>query len=476
LKTSSPPWSGAARRSSSPSSSRCCAGSRTWRRFWRSPLPGSKKRQAVKPETYRRQAEAAFDSSDGEYGSWDEIADGLAAVKAIGDDFLQQKDYAAASAVYQGVAEAVCARYEEVRDDEGEISSVGSECATGLGQCLEALPDNRARREGILRALFEIVLADLGAGGIGLGDQASEVLDEQPTAEERRLLANWVREEIKGSGDWARQGLGGWLLDLEGDTLDDPEYLKLCRDAGLRLPLLARLLERGRLDEAAAEARRASDYELLGLADLLVKHRKAALAEELIAERARTSNDSRLLEWQKKRAESRGDAATVLELAEALFRQRPSLEGYKELRKLASKQGKWEELRPKLHQFLKRERHAYVLVPVYLDEGEIDEALAAVKGGKLSYFGPDRLELEVAEAAEKPRPREALEIYRKYAEGLINSRGRESYRQACSYLKKMRDLYKGLDESAAWGTYLDKLREQHKGLRAFHEELRSAKL
>jgi uncharacterized Zn finger protein len=443
------------------------------------PLPGAAPAgTAVSPDAYRRQAEAAFHGQDGyEWGAASAIADDLLAVKEVGDEFLRREDHAGAAAVYEGILAAVRDNYQTVHDEEGDLHVVVGDCSEGLGKCLDAETDP-ARREAILRALFEVVRFDIDQGGIGLSDRAPD-LEEHATQAERRTLASWVRQAMADARDWSRETLGGWLLDLEADTLDDEAFLRVCRETGRTHDLVDRLLQLGRLEEAVREAERASDWELLSMADLFVSRRHGDVAERLVRERSRKSHDTNLLEWLKKRAIEHKDSAAALGLADTVFRAQPSLERYKEIRKLARKVGRWDALRPRLLEFLQDERHAYVLIPVYLDEGEIGRALEAVKPERPSAYGYGYgygMALEVAKAAEKARPQAALEIYRRQAEGLIDQRGRGAYQEACKFLKKVRDLYQRLDEGAAWTRYVGRLREQHRSLRALQEELTKARL
>src|SRR5205085_715412 len=74
------------------------------------------------------------------------------------------------------------------------------------------------------------------------------------------------------------------------------------------------------------------------------------------------------------------------------------------------------------------------------------------------------------------RSREAIELYRQYAERLIALRDRKNYQAACKYLAKMRALYEKLGESDAWTSYITALREQNRNLRALKEELANAGL
>lgn len=442
--------------------------------------PAGGRSAAAKPETYRRQAAAAFRSGGYEWGAAGQIADELDAIRETGDGFLEQEDFAGAAAVYEGICTAVVENYETVQDEEGDLHGVVEDCVQGLAKCLAALKEDPVRREAILRTLWEISLLDIEQGGIDLGADAPDLLVEQTTPEERRTIAGWVREAMPQGKDWGdswrRQSLGSFLLELEAETLDDEAFLRVCRETGRTHDLVDRLLELGRLKEAVAEAERAGDYELIGLADLFVQHGHGDVAERLMQERSHKSTDSRIIEWLKKRAARRGDTATALELSEKLFRQQPSLQGYQEVRTLAKKQRRWQELQPELLAFLRKTpHHQYVLVQVYLNEGDIDRALEAVKGERNYSFGYG-MKLEVAKAAEKTRPRAALEIYRKEAESLIAQRNRGSYESACKYLKKVRTLYERVNEREAWDAYVTRLRTQHQALRALLDEMRKAKL
>jgi uncharacterized Zn finger protein len=84
--------------------------------------------------------------------------------------------------------------------------------------------------------------------------------------------------------------------------------------------------------------------------------------------------------------------------------------------------------------------------------------------------------LDVARAAEKDYPREALALYREYAEGLIEQRSRESYRAACEHLRKVRDLQQRLGDPDVWAHDIAELRERYRSLRALREELDRAGL
>ena len=105
--------------------------------------------------------------------------------------------------------------------------------------------------------------------------------------------------------------------------------------------------------------------------------------------------------------------------------------------------------------------------------GEVKRALAVVNA---PWGRRAAQRLAVAKAAEKDFPREALALYREEVEQQIGQRNRQAYRDACGYLRKMRDLHMRLEDRAAWDAYVAGLRGQHRTLRAFQEELVRAKL
>ena len=452
------------------------------------PLPtGGRRAAPVNPETYRRQAAAAFRRGDYEWGAEAGIADELLAITAIGDGFAEQQDYASAVTIYEQVALEVLEHYEEFHDESGDLGEVIDECVAGLGRCLEVEQD-AASRERILHALLAIYRFDIDeAGGVDLGAEATELILEHATPEERRTVASWVREAIpEGTSwmsNWRRQAYGGFLLDLESDTLDDETFLQVCRQTGRTDDLVGRLLVLGRVDEATREAEQAGDYNLLELADIFVEHDQGDVAERLMLERSRQSQDRRVPDWLKNYYKARGKAAPALELAEKVFRMGPGFDGferYKELRQLAEQTGRWDAMRPELLELLRKTGEIDLLVRMYLDEGEIDQALDTLRAegarGPGYLYGYGSLALQVARAAEETRPRAALEIYGEQVERLIKQRGRGSYQEAARLLTKVRSLYQRLGEGDTWESYIAELRDQNRSLRALKEELAAAGL
>lgn len=447
------------------------------------PLPAAgAKRKPVDPAVIRRQAIGAFQAAGDDWYAVAAIADALGPLIDIGDDYGRLDDWRSAAIVYQTVAQTVLDQFDRFQDEEGDLSPVLDRCVEGLGVCLSRTSD-AAQREGLLHALFEIYRWDVDFGGIDMGYAAPGIIVEQATADERRLVAKWVRDAMPAGSSWSdsyhREIFGRFLLHLIGEQLDDEAFLAICREAGLLRELVGHFVARGQLDLALAEAARASDATLLELADLLISLGQAEAAERLVRERTPDPRwESRYLGWLRDRALERGDQLEALALSEELFWLIPTLEGYKELRALAQAQGGWDELRAGILRRLARDGKHALLTEIALIEGDVSAALAALAKikGAFAFSGGEPLRIRVARAAEKSHPRDALAIYRTTAEQLIRAKGRDNYRVAAAHLTRVRTLYAKLGEEQQWRTLIAGLREQHKRLRALREELDQAGL
>ncbi|NTU78886.1 MAG: hypothetical protein HGA45_05695 [Chloroflexales bacterium] len=194
---------------------------------------------------------------------------------------------------------------------------------------------------------------------------------------------SWARDAMYEANTthtgWRHEAFGRFLLRLASEGLNDEVFLAICREAGLQRELVGRLVARSRTDEALAEAARASDVTLLELATLLVSLGQEEGAERLIRERKPApGREGRYLAWLRDRAQQRGDLADALALSDALFRLRPSLAGYQEVRALAQAQGRWENLQRDVLQRLDSEKQHALLTEIALDEGDVPRALAAL--------------------------------------------------------------------------------------------------
>jgi len=433
-------------------------------------------------ETIEARVNSAFYGGN-DWGPTEVVPEELQELAGLGDTYAAQERCREATRIYVAVMRAVLNYYGWVQDDTWELVPIVDDCVSGLGACLERT-EAAEQRDPILRALFEVYRWEVEHGGVEMGVEAPFLLLEQTTAEEKASLAGWVREAMppaasaddSWSASYRRQVYGGFLLQLEGEQVDDETYLRVCRETGRWGDLVNRLLDLDRVDEAAATARERGSGDLLRLADMFIAHGHVSLAESLVRERASSSLHWRLPRWLKERAVARGDLAEALAIAEELFWQRPELGGYHELQDLARQMGQRDVRRgPILARLGEVGRHD-LLTEIHLEEGELDRALETLGQVLASPWAGGELSLRVAQAAEETRPRAALHLYQRQAEGLIRIRGRANYATAAYLLIRVRDLYRRLGEPEAWDAYVADLREQNRRLRALKEELDRAGL
>jgi uncharacterized Zn finger protein len=407
-----------------------------------------------------------------------DVAQRLLELVRIGDDYAEIERWDDAATIYRSVMEETLDGYGMVDDEGGYLHDLVHQCIVGLEACLSAIED-RSRREVLLEALLDVIRWDVDFGGIDMGYQAPDVILDQATPEEKRKVAQWVRGALSGGSSWGRERYGRFLLQLEEAWLDDEAYLLICRQTGRREDLVERLLALGRVDEAAVAAREAHSYVLIRLADHFVARGHGELAEALIRERMTGDADGRLIQWLKEWALERGDRVEALVLTEKLFWHRPGLEGYGELRALAWPMERWHDLRAAILSRLAEEERDTLLIEIYLKEGEVDRALETLEETREASrwrWRSDRLRVDVAQAVEAERPREAIRLYGEAVNELIAARGRHNYATAAAYLTRVRDLYRRLDEASTWETYITQLHDRNPRLRALKDELNKAGL
>jgi hypothetical protein len=400
-------------------------------------------------------------------------------IVTTGNEFRDRGELAAAAAAYRGVAEVALDALERVHDEEGELQEVIGACVDGLCRCFESTAaDDRTRRTALMRALFDLYVADESHGGLCAGDTIFDVFIRQTMPDEHTLLAGWIREAFPGgqgwSDDYRRDQFGELLLQLEGESLDDEAYLRVCRETGRTDDLVERLLRLGRQRDALQEMNAAADHQLLALAECFVAHGLGDHAEPIVRARAAKAQSpfvGTMLEWLSGRAETRGDVGAACALARRLFDLQPGLTRFNDIHRFTPAV-EWPGVRAELRAELERRQQEWLLLDIDLHEGDVAAAVARVVGGR---HLPARV-LDVAKAAEKTLPRESLALYRTAAEALIEQRHRNAYRTACEHLLKVRSLSLRLGDEPAWTGYIQSLRTRFRPLRAFREELDHAKL
>lgn len=431
---------------------------------------------AFEPEAFRRQIQYALSRDSAEWAARE-----LERLLETANRYLEAGNPIAAGTIYHLILSETVRRYEDwwtQWDEDGEISCVLGDCAEGLDRCLEpGVAGPEARRQW-LEALLEATLRDIELGGIDLAWPADEVLLRRATDEEWEWIEERVRREIQGARDWRRECLVRFLaarLEMKGR---EDAAAALLLEQGTPEQRAFLLVKLGRVEEALEIARQHFANLpglVLRLADALVE---AGHQEEAVAYVAAEMSRGRLAwhyrPWLARHFEKHGHQEAALDIWRRQFGDFPGFDTYRELRRLATDLGIWETLRPALLAELDPKRHASLLLEIALDEKDVARALeiAATPG---TWLDIDQF-VRVAEAAEGEYPLKALEIYRRLAERAIAARSRANYQVAAGYLRRVRELYRRLDEEEAWEAYIARLREENKRLRALQDELNKAGL
>jgi len=432
----------------------------------------------------RQQAQRAFRDVDYEWGYTEEIKRDLNPLLKLAAGYLSRSDAENSALIYTTVIEAILDNENAAMgDEEGRLLGVSYDCAEALGNCLPSINDRKKRLE-ILQVLFSAYQWDtIKLGGVGAADCVPEILVDKTTPDERIEISKWTREIMPKGDSWSngyhREVLGRLLLDLEADVLDDEAYLKICRETGRLNDLIERFLKLKRIKEAEDVASDAEDYPLFKAIEVFTNHKQGDLIEKLVTERMNTARDKeldeRLIEWLANRLKERGDLAGSLSLEERLFWKYPNIEKYKTLRKLAKQLNRWNDLHTQIINELEKRNYFDFLVTLYLEDKEVGNALTTL--GRLpERWRNHELHIEVAQAAKKQYPQEALRIFAKEAERFINYRDRGNYAQAALCLREVRDIYRQVNDIPSWNKTIADIRERYKRLPALQDELNQLKL
>jgi uncharacterized Zn finger protein len=447
------------------------------------PSPGKSTGQVtIDPGVIRHQVSNAFASAGEERGWRDlfETARDLDELVNLARQYQANGDLINATIINQVLVEEIL-KYEDIvlEDEADRLGNLADEAVEGLGDCLASIQVPGTRQE-ILQAIFNVYSWDVRMGGIGIGDSIPDIFLENTTPQEREFLAGLIRAALPDVRKWGQETMGGLLLDLQAEELDDETFLEICRQTGMLIDLVNRLLQLGRLDEALTETEKAEDYQLPALADIFVQDGHDALAEQIIHARSDTSQDDRLIDWLKGYAIQQNDYPKALGWAKQQFLLRHSITEYLEMKNLAIPINQWPSLRTEMIDWLTDHQHFSVLTEIYVEEKEIDLALEALEKAKVltryRWEYPHSLEIIVAKAADETRPEHAIQLYMDRIKRLIERRGRDNYAEASNYLKVVQGIYKRLEQQEHWQSLIAPLRQENRNLPAFQDELKKAKL
>ena len=234
-------------------------------------------------------------------------------------------------------------------------------------------------------------------------------------------------------------------------------YLRLARAAGQvgrYVLILARL---GRVAEAAEEGIRALNEpnQVLALAVALREAGDVAAAAR-VAEHGLSLEGYKepLAAWLCDLALGLGQRELALRAAVIAFQSKPDLAHYSRVRELAGE--RWPALKDALLAELRRDGRGGGRVEVYLHEGLIDDAIAAVdKGGDYALLE------QVMDAAVTQRPEWVIRAAQSQAARIIERGQSKYYHHAVGWLERARAAYRAAGQEGEWQAYIAEVRTRH---------------
>jgi len=398
----------------------------------------------------------------------------------VAEDLGAKGDWPGAGTVYREVLVALSACFgnglRSMNDDE-ILATLAGDCVEGLRKCLGHGVDS-VTRQAWLDALLEAKLADIRMGGVDFAGGAFEVILDLATLKEWIPLEERVRALIPQSDGWARESLVSLLVKWYEKHGRHEEARQVIRELGTPEQVMFLAVREGQPAAAVAIARercREKPGVIMQLVQALAEAGSSEHAALLLTELANSEKPNvRYLEWLGDYFSTKGDWGAAFKWRWAAFTRNPSLPFFRALRETSKKLGIWEQVRASALQELEETNKAQPLIEIALDEGNVGwavELLARVP----SYLKKLYYE-RVAEAAEKERPLDAVRLYEEMAEATIGERQRNAYRQAATYLRRMKKILERVGKRQAWEKYLADLKKRYARYPALLDELQKARL
>lgn len=345
----------------------------------------------------------------------------------------------------------------EVDDSDGNFCYVAEQLQElHLAACKQAKPEPSALAGRLFD--FEIAGSDLDIFS-GAADAYKSVLGKAGLAEYRRLAeAEWAKVPAKVKGDdvsgfgrrYAITRIMESLARADGDIDGLIAIKKRDLSSSHRFLDIARILKDvKRYDEALEWAEKG----LLSFNERPDDGLRDFLAEEY--------------HRRKRRDEAYG-------LYRIQFVERPQLQYYKKFIEYAKKVNREEEARAealsRLRQEIDKEKketkqqywhrkpdHSR-LVEIFLWEKDIEAAWKEAGEGGCR----DELWLKLAQLREKEHPADAVEVYQRLVEPVIDRKKNDAYEEAVRMMGKIRELMVGIGKKTEFAAYLADLRLRHK--------------
>ncbi len=432
--------------------------------------------QRLDLSSYRRQAQRAFRCDDPH-----NIIEDLELLCEQADRLAQQGDWLNAGSIYQLLlAEATQNYTYEVMDVDynGDVGLVIQDIVDCFDDCLaQAQTLDAATRELWFMTLLEAGLHDVELGGIDFAAGAWDALLRHVTEAEWQPIATRIQAELPEQRSWGQSQLTSLLSSYYKQAGLHDIASAVIHELGSPEQRVFLLVDEGEIDAAIALAT-AHFARMPGLvtqvADALVAAGASTQAVQFMTEQYQAQTHWSYSKWLVTHYETQSDPETALVWQHHVYKISPSLENYQKLRELAHQSGSWNSIRSKTLSTLEQQKQFRPLLEIALEEKDIDRALALLpqlpQGEQVGYA------LNVATAAEKTHPIEAIRLYLLVVDRHIAQRNRGAYQTAVSYLARLKALYEAIGKRSDWNLYIQKIRSQYSNLRALQDELNKAKV
>jgi uncharacterized Zn finger protein len=447
------------------------------------------KRREVNVEVYRRRVNSIMHGLDHMRASeayWHVggLTDELRGVERSAREFLDAGEADAALRILLTLVEESSDGFEYIDDSNGELGDFLNGLGATLAEVILSLDLDEDEREDLLSDLDDLHdrLSDYGVEGLGVAILAARHGWEELPDEARHVVARSGYEDDDAEADEDEWYASGWapedpvqvlthaklnVLERQGRT---DEYLALCLSAGEHLRYTLKLLSLGRAPEAISHARkRITDAgEALTLARRLSDSGHMGEAIRVGERGLRLKGHKAALgRWLGAIEEAQGRTKQALEAWLAAFRETPSLDLWRTLKRLAGRG--WPKLKPKAMSSLEKFYDKRPLAAVLVEEQEWDAAIHLADGHTQEHD----VAATVADALITRRPEWVIRASVKHAGALIAPTKSGLYPAAADWLRRAKSAYAHSGRTDEWQQYLQRLKEQYKRRPALMAQLKS---
>jgi uncharacterized Zn finger protein len=377
--------------------------------------------------------------------------------------FVEAGDGRNALAVLEALTEEYVAEWTMLDDSDGEASGFFQDLGPVWTETIltaDLTPEEREGWSGKL-AQWQRELDNYGLDNVFAAAEAAAKLgwNYEPL---QRVFQGEITERgaWEGEAPWYADDLAEARLNVLARQGRYEEYLYLAEAEGQTARYVTMLAQLGRTQEAVEYGLQylALTDEALALAQALREQGKIAEALR-VAEHGLTLQGQKVLlaRWLRDTAAGAGQKERALSAAVIAFRESPSLADFQAAQAVAGK--RWPELRLELLDHL-RQTEKYLpqaRVEIFLHEGLIEDAIAAVD----ALPGYYTLVEQVVDAAWRSHPDWAIRACRQQAEMIMDKGQSKYYSNAVRWLEKARATYRAAGREAEWREYLEELIDRH---------------